>query len=149
MRLLIFALVLAVQTASAAQKYDPKRNADRDISNAVVEAQKTGKRILLEIGGEWCSWCHVLDKYFRDNPKLTAVRNRNYIMVKVNVSPENENKAVLSRYPRVPGYPHFFVLDTDGKLLHSQATYALEEGSTYHLAKFTAFLEKWAPAHTR
>jgi hypothetical protein len=63
----------------------------------------------------------------------------------VNYSPENENKAVLSHYPEVKGYPHIFVLDEDGKLLHSQDTSELELGKSYDPEKFFAFLRKWAP----
>jgi len=136
---------LAMEAGSVPAKYDPRRNADQDLKNAIAEAQATGKRILLEVGGEWCTWCHILDKYFRDNPELTSSRDRNYITLKVNFSPENQNKTVLSRYPAIPAYPHFFVLDTDGKLLNSQATYLLEQGESYNLAKFKAFLDKWAP----
>jgi thioredoxin-related protein len=146
---ILLALLLAAQAGAAIPKYDPRRNADQDVKNAIVEAQKGGKRILLEVGGEWCTWCHILDKYFRDNPTLLASRDRRYVTVKVNYSPENENKALLSRYPAVPAYPHFFVLDKDGKVLNSQATYLLEDGQTYSLAKFTAFLDKWAPPNLR
>jgi len=28
--------------------------------------------------------------------------------MKVNFSPENENKAFLARYAEIPGYPHLF-----------------------------------------
>jgi thioredoxin-related protein len=145
MKILFLALFVMIQAAPAT-KYDPKRNADQDIRNAVAEAQKTGKRILLEVGGEWCSWCHILDKYFEDNPKLKASRDQKYILLKINFSPENENKDVLSRYPPIPGYPHFIILENDGKLLHSQGTSPLEEGKSYNLQRMTAFLDKWAPA---
>jgi len=145
MKMLLLALLLVAPSTIAAQTYSPARNADRDIKSAVVEAQKSGRRILLEVGGEWCSWCHVLDRFFRDHPSLTALRDRNYVVVKVNFSRENENKEVLSRYPPIPGYPHFFVLDGDGTLLQSQKTAALEEGPSYNLARLTAFLDKWAP----
>jgi thioredoxin-related protein len=145
MKTLLIALLLMAQ-AIPATKYDPKRDADRDIKSAVIEAQKSGKRILLEVGGEWCSWCHILDKYFQDNPKLTAFRDQNFILLKINFSPENENKEVLSRYPKIPGYPHFIVLDKDGKLLLSQGTSELEEGQSYNLKRMTAFFEKWTPA---
>ena len=40
-------------------QYDPKRDAGSDIKNAVIEAQRTGKHVLLEVGGEWCTWCHI------------------------------------------------------------------------------------------
>src|SRR5262245_35945683 len=142
---LVVAAFLAAEAGTVPTKYDPRRNADQDVRNAIAEAQKTGKRILLEVGGEWCTWCHILDKYFRDNPSLAELRDRNYMTLKINFSPENQNKAVLSRYPAIAGYPHFFVLDTDGKLLHSQASYLLEQGDSYNLTKFKAFLDKWAP----
>ena len=67
------------------------------------------------------------------------------MMVKVNYSPENENEEVLSRYPEVAGYPHFFVLDGQGKLLHSQDTAELEKGKSYHARRFKRFLTRWGP----
>jgi thiol:disulfide interchange protein len=129
-------------------KYDPGRNADQDLKNAVTEAQRTGKRILLEVGGDWCSWCHIMDKYFDQNPSVTNLRDTNYVTVKINWSKENENEKFLGQYPKIPGYPHLFVLESDGKLLHSQFTGDLEEGQSYNLQKFTDFLKKWAPKAT-
>jgi hypothetical protein len=61
----------------------------------------------------------------------------------VNFSPDNENKAFLSRYPKVAGYPHLFVLDKTGKLLHSQDTALLESGKSYSRERMKAFLLKW------
>ena len=126
-------------------RYDPARNAQKDIDAAVAEAQHTGKRVLVEVGGEWCSWCHTMDRFFQEHPDLLALRRKNFVMVKVNYSKENENRKVLSQYPPIPGYPHLFVLDGDGRLLHSQDTSALEEGKSYNLERFLAFLRKWAP----
>ncbi len=34
-------------------EYDPQRNAAQDLAATVVQAQKEGKRILLEVGGDW------------------------------------------------------------------------------------------------
>lgn len=126
-------------------KYDPARNADRDIREGVAEATRTGKRVLLEVGGDWCIWCHHMDDFFDQHPELLALREQNFVMVKINFSDENKNEAVLSRYPKVAGYPHIFVLDADGKLLHSEDTGQLEQGKSYNLDKFMAFLKEWAP----
>ncbi|HEX8922511.1 MAG TPA: thioredoxin family protein, partial [Pyrinomonadaceae bacterium] len=123
--------------------YDPARNAEQDIRDAVAEAERTGKRILLEVGGEWCIWCHIMDDYFEKNPTLLSLREKNFITVKINFSEENKNEPVLSRYPAISGYPFIFVLEKDGKLLHAQDTGKLEEGKSYNLAKFTAFLKEW------
>ena len=130
---------------SSAPKYDPKRDPEKDIRDVIAEAGRTGKRILLEVGGEWCSWCHTMDRYFDEHPELLEFREKSFVMLKINFSPENQNKKLLSRYPAIPGYPHLYVLDTNGKLLHSQDTSKLESGNSYNLEKFTAFLKKWSP----
>ncbi len=125
--------------------YDPQRNAEADIREAVAEAARTKRHVLVDVGGKWCGWCRILDKFFDDRADLKALRDRNYLFMKVNFSPENENKTALSKYPAIPGYPHFFVLDGNGRLLQSQGTSELEEGSGYNLARMKAFLERWAP----
>ena len=125
-------------------KYDPKRNAAQDVDEAIKEAQRTHRRILLEVGGEWCSWCHTLDGFFDAHPDLIQLRDRNFVTVKINFSEENENKDVLSRYGPIESYPHLLVLDTDGKLLLSKETGALESGKSYNLEKLIAFLKEWA-----
>jgi thioredoxin-related protein len=140
--LFLLALLLAGQYQPV-KKYDPRRDAAKDIDTAIVEAQRTGKHILLVVGGEWCSWCHTLDNYFESHPQLLELRDRNYITVKVNWSPENMNEKALSRYPAINTYPYFFVLDKDGKLLQAQRTGLIEEGSSYNMQKMTSFLTKW------
>jgi thioredoxin-related protein len=135
----------AAQEKESRQKFDPTRDAAKDIANAVTEAKKSGKRIILDVGGEWCSWCHKLDKFFAENADVTQFMNDHYIVVKVNYSKENKNEAVLSRYPAVKGYPHLFVLDSDGTLVHSQDTGELESGDHHDHDKVLAFLKKWVP----
>ena len=126
-------------------EFDPTRDAASDIALAVIEAKRTNRRVLLDVGGKWCVWCRIMDSYFESNADLLKLRDDNYVTVKVNFSLENENKEVLSKYPEIPGYPHLFVLDSDGKLLHSQPTGELEKGKSYDREKMTAFLKKWAP----
>ena len=128
-------------------KYDPKRNAAQDIDDAIKEAQRAHKRILLEVGGDWCSWCHTLDNFFEAHPDLVQLRDQNFVTVKINFSEENENKEVLSRYGSIESYPQLLVLDADGKLLLSKETGALESGKSYNLEKLAAFLKEWAAPH--
>ncbi|MCW5962427.1 MAG: thioredoxin family protein [Bryobacterales bacterium] len=126
--------------------YDPGRDAAADIRQALAAARKQGKHVLLEVGGVWCIWCKILDRYFEDNPDLLALRKASYVMVKVNFSKENENIAVLQRYPKASGYPHFYVLDAQGALLKSQDTGELEEGRSYDHGRMRNFLKSNAPA---
>lgn len=149
---LLFSAVLTGCLAAAAiaqvketrEMFDPKRDAAKDIDAAIKSAQKSNKRILLDVGGEWCIWCRKLDQFFIDNKDCAEIVKKNFVVVKVNFSPENENKEVLSKYPKINGYPHLFVLDKSGKLLHSQDTGLLETGDHHDHDKVMTFLKKWS-----
>lgn len=130
------------------EKFDPARNAAADLAGAVAKAQKSGKRIILDVGGEWCGWCVWMDKFFFANPDLARVRDENFVWLKINFSQENENAVFLAAYPKIVGYPHLFVLDENGKFLHSQGTAELEKGKSYDLEVFMNFLKKWSPTKT-
>lgn len=127
------------------EKLDPLRNPAEDLQAAIETAKKENKRIILDIGGEWCIWCRWLDEYFIKNSELTKFRDENFIWLKVNMSSENENSEFLSAYPQPAGYPHLYVLETDGKLLHSQGTAELEEKKSYNMQKLLDFLKTWSP----
>ncbi len=132
-------------TQETREKFDPARDAAADIASAIKVASKSGKNILLDVGGEWCIWCHKLDKFFQDNKDVSEFLHANFLVVKVNYSKENKNEKVLSAYPAIKGYPHLFVLDSNGKLLHSQDTGALESGDHHDHDKVLNFLKSWTP----
>lgn len=50
----LIAILLAGQYVPVTT-YDPKRDAAKDIDAAILEAQITGKHILLVVGGDWLS----------------------------------------------------------------------------------------------
>jgi thioredoxin-related protein len=132
------------QETSQREKFDPTRDSEKDLYSAVTLATKTHQHILLDVGGEWCSWCHKLDKLFQDNKDLSDFLHKNYVVVKVNYSKENKNETFLAKYPVIKGYPHLFVLDEKGKLIHSQDTGLLESGDHHDHDKVFDFLKKWA-----
>jgi thioredoxin-related protein len=139
---------VATEKTSAAierEKFDPAKDPAVDLAKAVEQATAENKRIILDIGGEWCVWCRYMDRFFILNPALNDLKKKNFVWVKVNMSEENENKTFLSAYPAISGYPHFFILDEKGKLLQSQSTDILESEKVYSLEKFTAFFKLWAP----
>lgn len=149
-RLLLLLLFPAFVAAAGAQalpsRFEPGRDAARDVAAAAAMAKAQGKRVIVDVGGEWCSWCHILDRFIDANDDVRALRDAGYVWVKVNWSKENKNEALLSRWPKIDGYPHLFVLDGDGKLVHSQETGSLESGKGYDKAKFIAFLRAFAQA---
>jgi thiol:disulfide interchange protein len=148
LRRLLLLLPLAIPLFAAERygpPYDPKADPFRDLAAARQTAAREGKRILVDVGGEWCGWCHRMEAFILANPEVRSLLETNYVLLKVHFSDENKNEKFLSAYPKIPGYPHLFVLDAQGKLLHSQDTGELEEGKGYHLGRFREFLRKWSP----
>ncbi len=147
-RVFVLGLMLAVAAsaqASSELKYNPKADPRADLKAALAQASKDGKNVLLDVGGEWCIWCHRMDKFIADHEELHSLVEKNYVLLKVNFSDENKNEAFLAGYPKVAGYPHVFVLDAQGKLLESKNTGDLEEGKGYNLERFTEFLKSHGP----
>lgn len=132
------------EKAKTIVKFDPSRNPFDDLKQAVKKAKRTKKKILLDVGGEWCIWCHKLDDFFEANKDVTDFLNQHYIVLKINYSKENKNEKFLSQYPKIPGYPHFFVIDSKGKFLHSQDTGVLEKDGAHDRDKVLSFLKEWA-----
>lgn len=126
--------------------YDPARNPADDLGQAIVVAQKENKRIMLELGGDWCIWCKYMDDFYKSHPDILQARAENYVLVKINVSEENANEEFLSQFPEAAGYPHIYILESDGTFLHSQNTVDLEDGADSYVPEvFMTFLQKWAP----
>lgn len=125
--------------------YNPQSDPYADLQNSIKTAQTTGQRILLEVGGEWCIWCHYLENFINSHAEIKDSLYQNFIVVKVNYSKENKNEKFLSQYPKIPGYPHLFVLDTNGKFLHSQGTAELEMNRSYDPERVMEFINEWKP----
>ncbi|MGB8317527.1 MAG: thioredoxin family protein, partial [Ignavibacteriaceae bacterium] len=139
----IYAQEKSPKKYDAVTNFDPSRNPAQDVKDAVVEAERSNRRIILDVGGNWCIWCHRIDNFIDENKDLSGLLHKNFVVVKVNYSPENKNEQFLSQYPKIQGYPHFFVLDENGELIHSQDTGKLEKGKGYDKGKFISFIKKW------
>lgn len=153
MKTIIFVLILFsisvlmnAQTEVKEKLFDPSRNPFDDLKSTVELAKNMNKRIILDIGGDWCVWCHRIDAFMNKTEEIKSLLGENFIVLKINVSKENKNEKFLAQYPAIEGYPHFFVLETDGSLLHSQNTGDLEKDKDYDSEKFISFLNKWKPS---
>lgn len=91
----------------------------------------------------------ILDEFVQENQKVAAVLEQSFLIMKLNYSEENRNKEFLADYPKVPAYPHLFVLDSDGTFLHSQGTAELEKGRSYDEEVFLEFLTRWWPSDSK
>lgn len=131
------------------QGYDEQRDPAQDQASATAKAQREGKKVLLLVGGEWCSWCQEMNHFLDREPTLASQFNQTFVVVKVNVSKQNKNESFLKGYPEYLGVPHFYVLDAKGKLLESVNTGLLEKGKSYDEAKFGKFIAFFQPLSER
>ena len=135
--------VEAAELPAYSRHYDPARDPFADGRAAIELAKKTQRRILIEVGGNWCKWCHVLDKFIKNDAEIEQALYQTFVVLKVNVSDENSNEKFLAAFPKNLGYPHMYVADMDGKVLHSQDTAAFLVNLKYSKVKFLAFLKRW------
>ena len=123
--------------------FDPARDSFKDLAAAKAEAQRSGRRILMDVGGNWCPWCRRLHAFWDAQGDVKALRDAGYVLLMVDWSKEHRNEAFLARFPKVKGFPHLFVLDANGLVLHSQDTGELEQGAGYSAERIRAFLKAW------
>ena len=145
-RLAVLALGPAWALQAQAEKFDPTRDASADVQQALQLAQAQRKLVLVDVGGEWCTWCHVFDRFVLARPQVRQTLQERYLLVKVNYSPQNRNQRLLAAWPKAQGYPHFYVLDAKGHVLESQASGELEDRNDSDEAKVLAFLRRNRPA---
>lgn len=110
------AIAAAAATASAAERplYDPAADPAFDLARARTVAIRTHRNLLLEIGGNWCVWCLVLNRALHTDSNLKRLLDAGYVPVRVNVSPDNPNMSFMARFPAATGYPFLIVLSPDG-----------------------------------
>ncbi len=123
--------------------YDASRNPNADGRAALKLAKETNRKVLIEVGGDWCSWCFVLDRFIKDHPKVASRLHQTFVVLKVNISDENDNVEFMAAFPKANGYPHMYVTDSDGNILSSQDTADFRENKKYSEARFMAFFDRW------
>lgn len=150
MRNLLLAATLCVasllgEAQGLDSKFDPRRDAAADVAAALARASAEGKHVIVDVGGEWCAWCHILHRFIARNAEVRSAIASDFVWVKVNWSPANKNERLLSVWPLVNAYPHLFVLDAAGRVVRSQPGVDLESGKDYDAAKVLAFLRASRP----
>lgn len=123
--------------------YDDERDPFKDASAALSLAKKTNRNVLIEIGGNWCTWCHKMDDFLLKNPNVYQQLHSKYVVLKVNVSDSNENEAFMKSLPPVLGYPHMYVSTSSGKMVLSKDTAELQDDNGYSKDNWLEFLNKW------
>jgi thioredoxin-related protein len=141
-------LITYTCSAQKTKLYNPNANAAKGIATAIKNAKAQHKFVLIQAGGNWCSWCIEFARFASADPKIDSVIKASFVWYHLNYSKENENKAMYAKlgYPQRFGYPVFIILDEKGNRIHTQASEYLENGKkSYDQQKVQNFLEMWSP----
>jgi len=144
---LFFSVIAVSQDMKKFSLYKPDDKAETEIASAVSKAKKSGKHVLIQIGGNWCIWCARFHEFVTKDAQLDSLMNANYVVYHLNYSKENYNAKLLTKYnfPQRFGFPVFLILDGEGKLLHTQNSWYLEDGKkSYEPEKVKSFFTEWS-----
>ena len=123
--------------------YDESADGKKQVAAAIVVAKKEHKRILLQFGANWRSWCLKLHKLFESDKVVSEELKANYVVAFIDV----HNKDLVVKYGAEYNYglPFLVVLESGGKHLITKRSDDLEEGDHHSPQKVLSFLKEWAP----
>jgi thioredoxin 1 len=140
------ALKLEQPLSLDAKIYPEASGARAEIQQALTEATKTHKRVLVVFGADWCYDCHVLDRALH-RADIAPMLNANFQVVHVDVGTGDKNQDLMNDYqvPMKRGIPAIAVLDSSGKLLYSQKNGEFERARAIGPEDLLEFLNQWKP----
>jgi len=137
-------------TASAKPEiYDSAAQGDTLLASALARAAKAHKRVLLDLGANWCSDSQAMYRLLREDRAISRELDQHYVLLLVDantrVTPPR-NAALLERLgsPLVRGIPVLLVLSADGTVLNADAAERLADSDHQFPAKVLDYLRKWS-----
>lgn len=150
MILLVSCLMLVnISYSQKATLYNPNADAKADIETTIKKAAAENKYVLIQGGGNWCSWCIEFTRFCKEDKQIDSLINSSFVWYHLNFSKENKNLPVFAKYGYAQrfGFPVFIILNSKGEQIHTQNSEYLENGKkSYDKEKVFSFLSMWTPA---
>lgn len=145
--LFILAAIPVLAQEEKAKPYNEEIDAMVQIDEAIAKADKEGKYVIAQVGGNWCSWCLLFNKFIHEDEEINALVEKNFVYIHVNYSPKNKNPEAMKRLGNCTrfGFPALVVLCNKGYVKHIQDSGYLEEGKGYSKEKVLRFFKNWTP----
>src|SRR5204863_331901 len=88
----------AGHAATTTKVYDESLDARKQIADALTTAKKSGKRVLIQWGGNWCPWCIRLHQLMTTDEKIAAALMVGYEVVHVDAGKKEKNVDLAAQY---------------------------------------------------
>lgn len=126
------ALILWNSMSPAALAGDKKELQWFSFEQGSAEAQRTGKKLLVDVYTTWCGWCKKMDANTYGSSSVASYLKDHYILVKLNAesdSPltykrEKYSEKEFARAFGVNGYPTTLFLKSNGDPITKYPGYA-------------------------
>jgi thiol:disulfide interchange protein len=128
------------------QPYDEHADADAAVVAAFDRARKSHKRVLIDLGGNWCVDCVVLANFLK-LPEMQRFMAAHYEMVSVDVGRFDRNQQIAARFGitgRLKGVPALLIATPDGKLVNGDDVFATSDAHTMTPRALAEYLAKYA-----
>ena len=125
--------------------YDEKVDADRQVAAAKARARAEKKKLLIDLGGNWCPDCRVLAGVL-ELPEIKAFVRRHYVLVTVDVGRMDKNLQIPRHYgvEKVRGVPALLVVDPrNDTLLNDGHLFALADARHMTPQALADWLAQW------
>jgi thiol-disulfide isomerase/thioredoxin len=99
--------------------YDERADADVAVAAAFDRARVSHKRVLIDLGGNWCGDCVVLANIMQ-LPEMKPFLASHFEIVKVDVGRFDKNLQIPARFgitKRLEGVPALLIVEPNGKTL--------------------------------
>src|ERR1700749_1733792 len=111
--------------------FNEAANANHDVDAAFARAKRSGKEVMIDLGGNWCADCRIMAGLM-ELPELDAFLHAHYEMVSVDVGRFNRNLQIPARFgitERLEGVPALLIATPDGKLVNGTDVFATASAS--------------------
>lgn len=126
--------------------YDESANADTAVAEAFSRARSQHKRVLIDLGGNWCGDCRVLAGIM-ELPEMRRFLAAHYVIAAVDVGRFNRNLQIPARFgitQRLEGVPSVLIADPDGMLINRGHIAALADARHMTPQAIADWLAQWA-----
>jgi thiol-disulfide isomerase/thioredoxin len=126
--------------------YDTQADADKAVDAAFARARTSGKRVLIDLGGNWCPDCIVLANIMQ-LPEMKVFLAAHFEMVSVDVGRFDKNLQIPARFgitKRLEGVPSVIIAEPDGTFVNPGHVSALSDARHMTPDGIAGWLAQWA-----
>jgi thiol-disulfide isomerase/thioredoxin len=124
--------------------YNVDADAEAALKSALLRARSSHRRVLIDLGGNWCPDCRILSAIMA-LPEIDRFVKAHYEVVTVDVGRYDRNMQIPARYglAKLQGVPSVLVLDEHGKLLDAGHEAALADARSMTPQALADWLASW------